>query len=232
MRKFRDAPLTAFSDVPPHYHEGARPTWHQRRRHRAVFALLHGLTGDVLDFGCGYGDLTYAMSSEHRATGIDVNPRRIEFARHEYASVDFRVFDGATVPFPEGSFDIVTSIVVIDFVPDAADHLQMIRHLLRDGGHLILGWQNHFVVRNWFRARLGRGPAPSEVQNRSMAEVRSLLAEAGFTVEAESYFYDPPLSHRRTVGDVIIGGVQQCLSALSVSAAADYLLVRAKKGPA
>src|SRR6516225_1860816 len=94
-----------FPGVPANYRKGARPTWHQRRRHRAVLRLLQGVSGKVLDFGCGYGDLAYAIAQTHSVEGVDVDPDRVAFAAHEYAPIPFSRCDPAKLPFPDQSFD-------------------------------------------------------------------------------------------------------------------------------
>jgi 2-polyprenyl-3-methyl-5-hydroxy-6-metoxy-1,4-benzoquinol methylase len=72
--------------APANYRKGAAMTWHQRRRHRAVLGLLRQLSGSVLDYGCGYGDLAFAMSQTHVVVGVDADSGRIDFARQEYPS--------------------------------------------------------------------------------------------------------------------------------------------------
>src|SRR5262245_56199505 len=104
--------------VPANYSEGARLTWHQRRRHRAVLSLLHRVSGNVLDYGCGYGELTHAMSRTHEVVGCDVDPERVAFAKREYAPVEFAACSTQNAPFDDRSFDVVVSTVVIHFVPD------------------------------------------------------------------------------------------------------------------
>src|SRR5262249_29251413 len=83
--------LLADPATPSNFFKGARPTWHQRRRHRAVLDMLLGLEGEVLDFGCGYGDLTAAIARTHPVQGVDVDPERIAFAAREYSPLQFSV---------------------------------------------------------------------------------------------------------------------------------------------
>src|SRR5262245_34773268 len=101
--------------VPANYRKGAPHNWHQRRRHRAILRMLRRLHGDVPDYGCGYGDLTYAISRTHRVRGVDLDPERVAFARCEYAPLEFQVCAPDDAPFPDASFDVVASIVVVNF---------------------------------------------------------------------------------------------------------------------
>lgn len=215
--------------VPENFNKGARPTWHQLRRRRAILAMLQNLSGEVLDYGCGYGDLTYAISATHTVRGVDVDADRVAFARHEYQPLQFDVCPPDGAPFPDNSFDIVTSVVVLNFIDDAKQYLTTIHRMLRPGGHLIIACKNVPAVRNWFRGLLGRGPAPSKIWTRTRAEVLSLLADAGFGISRESYFYDVPFDGWKNPSDVFFGGVEQALSLLQVRSAAGYFVVLCRK---
>jgi SAM-dependent methyltransferase len=217
------------ASVPDNYRKGARPTWHQRRRHRAVLSLLAPLPGRVLDYGCGYGDLTWAMSRTHAACGVDLDPARVAFAQSEYAPLEFRVCEADDAPYPDESFDVIASVVVLNFIADAAAHLRSVRRMLRPAGRLILAYQNLFVVRNWVRRLVGRGPVPSELWMRSRGEVLGLVQSGGFQVVGESHFYDPPSDAWRRPGDLLVGSILQICSLLQVRATADYLILVAEK---
>jgi SAM-dependent methyltransferase len=220
------------SAVPGNFFKNARKTWHQRRRHRAVLRMLERLQGRVLDYGCGFGDLTFAMSQTHPTCGTDIDSERVAFARNEYAPLEFQVCDAADAPYPDASFDIVASVVVLNFIPNAQAHLRSIQRLLRPGGRLILVYQNVFYVRTWIRWCLGRGPVPSELWMRPPRDVLALLESEGFRVLRESHFYDPPFEGWIRPSDVLVGAIKQFLSFLQIRGTADYLVVLAEKtGP-
>lgn len=227
-----DSPTDAeddFSDVPANFRKGAKFTWHQYRRHRAVLGLLRGLKGNVLDYGCGYGDQSYAVSKTHEVCGTDLDPRRVAFANREYAPIEFKVCTPKGAPYPDESFDNVMSIVVLNFIADAPPYIQEIRRLLRPGGHLIIACQNCFRVQSALRRLSGRGPLPPSPTRRSRREVRDLLESQGFSVRAESHFYDPPFDSWKNAGDFLIGSIEQVLSLFAVREAAGYFLMLAQK---
>jgi ubiquinone/menaquinone biosynthesis C-methylase UbiE len=227
-----DAPAgqgAAWSDVPCCYRKGNRATWHQRRRRRAVLKMLRRLRGRVLDYGCGYGDLTFAMSRTHSVQGVDVDATRVAFAAGEYAPISFACCQPDRLPFGDGAFDIVTSIAVIHFTPEPRVYLQEARRVLRKDGHLLIACGNTPVLRNAVRHVLGRGQVTSRVWAWSKPDFRALLHEQGFVVEAESYFYDPPFEGWKNWGDVVLGSVHQVLSLLRVRATANYYLFIARK---
>ena len=214
--------------VPAYYRKGERQNWHQQGRHAAVLTMLKGLSGRVLDYGCGYGDLAFAMSREHEVCGVDLDPERVAFAQQEYEPIEFQHCSVENAPYDDASFEIVTSIVVINFIADASGHLRSIRRLLKPGGHLLLACRNVEAVRDTMRKLIGRGPAPRKVFVRPREEMRLLLRDNGFAILKESWFYDPPFLGWKNAGDYLVGSMEQLLSLAGVSATAGYFLMLAK----
>jgi SAM-dependent methyltransferase len=217
------------SAIPPNFHKGASRTWHQRRRHKAVLKMLAGLRGEVLDYGCGYGDLTEAIARTHLVQGVDVDPERVAFAAREYAPLRFSVCGPRRLDFADGSFDIVTSVAVIHFAPDPAEHLREVRRVLRDGGSLLLVCSNVQKVYNFYRSLLGRGPFRPPMWIAPEDEIRELVRQAGFEVTATGFFYDPPFEGWKSLGDVCLGLTHQVLSLLRVRATSSYFILLARK---
>lgn len=218
-------------NVPAHYRKNARPTRHQRRRHRAVLRMLEGVPGEVLDYGCGYGDLTYAISRTRPVQGVDVDPERVAFAAREYPGLRFSCCDANRLDFPDQSFDLVTSVAVIHFVPDPADHVREARRVLRDNGHLLMVCSNVLYLRNATRKLFGRPTPATPMWIRSEAEVSDLLRREGFAIEARSFFYDPPFEGWKNLGDMALGLMQQLLALFRVRKTCNYFLLLAKKVP-
>jgi SAM-dependent methyltransferase len=98
----------------------------------------------LLDVGCGSGYFAREMArGGARVTGIDISGRMIEHARRHEADeplgIDYVVGDagalGAT--FAPGSFDVVTSCMAIQDMPDIPGVLRGVREVLRPGGRFI-----------------------------------------------------------------------------------------------
>jgi ubiquinone/menaquinone biosynthesis C-methylase UbiE len=210
------------SVVPENYRKGARLSLHQKRRHRAVLSLLKGVSGRVLDYGCGYGDLTHAISRTHEVVGCDVDPNRVAFAQREYAAIEYRVCGADCVPYADHSFEIIVSAVVIHFVPDPDAYLQEVKRVLRPGGHLLIVCRNQAVVRNGIRRMLGKGPEPSTLWLPSQVEMKEFLAARGFEFHDSTYFYDPPFNGWKNPGDWVIGSIEQLFSMFGIQAPAGY----------
>jgi len=212
----------AVEAVPSHYRSGARLSWHQRRRHRAVLSLLKGVRGTALDYGCGYGDLTHAISRSHRVVGCDVDPERVAFARSEYGSLEFDTCTSDRTPYAQHSFDIVVSAVVIHFVADPVAYIDEIKRIVRPGGRLLIVCRNHAIVRNTFRRFLGREREPTKLWILSQPDMKAFLSGRGFEVERSTYFYDPPFGGWKNIGDWAVGSIEQLLSMTFIRAPAGY----------
>jgi SAM-dependent methyltransferase len=116
---------------------------------RALGELLRGagvgsLAGmRVLDFGCGtgrlLGDLVGLGADPELLTGVDLSAERVAVAQRRHPGIRFLEVAGDALPFADGSFDLVTEIVVFSSIhsatlrQSAADELL---RALRVGGHV------------------------------------------------------------------------------------------------
>lgn len=93
----------------------------------------------VLDVGCGGGFLAEEFARDgYRVTGIDPAGASIEAARRHAArnrlNVDYRGGRGEALPFPDGSFDIVTCCDVLEHVEEPGLVIREVSRVLKDGG--------------------------------------------------------------------------------------------------
>jgi SAM-dependent methyltransferase len=101
----------------------------------------------VLDLGCGAGTdlLIAAQMTGHagRVIGVDMTPAMLARARESAGvlgleNVELHEALIESLPFEDGSVDVVISNGVIDLVPDKAAVLDEIDRVLRPGGRLQL----------------------------------------------------------------------------------------------
>lgn len=92
----------------------------------------------VLDIGCGTGLFTdkYTKACSGNAVGLDLSRRMIERARARCPDGDFTVATGEHIPFADGSFDAVASLLVFSYLREPAVMLNEACRVLRPGGSI------------------------------------------------------------------------------------------------
>jgi len=102
----------------------------------------------VLDVGCGTGDLTL-LAKEHAGStgqvcGIDAASEMIELARRkaarQKADIDFRVGVVERLPYPDDSFDVVLSSLMMHHLPADLKPIALaeVRRVLKLNGRLVI----------------------------------------------------------------------------------------------
>ena len=92
-----------------------------------------------LDVGCGTGIFTELISDTCApASVIAVDPSESQIARARKrvarTKAEFRLADAQELPFPDESFDVVASALVMNFVPDKTRAMSEMRRVARPGG--------------------------------------------------------------------------------------------------
>jgi ubiquinone/menaquinone biosynthesis C-methylase UbiE len=92
-----------------------------------------------LDVGCGTGILAHTvleLCSPAAVVGIDSAAQQVAQASRGPAAgrASFEVGDACALPFPDASFDIVASALVLNFVPERRRALAEMRRVARSGG--------------------------------------------------------------------------------------------------
>jgi SAM-dependent methyltransferase len=91
----------------------------------------------VLDLGCGTGDSVdffRAADPSVQWTGVDIADSR-EALQRSRTDARFEVFDGESLPFGDGAFDLVYCKQVLEHVRRPAPLLAEVTRVLADGGH-------------------------------------------------------------------------------------------------
>lgn len=120
----------------------------------------------LLDVGCGSGYLARELARRGaHVVGVDISRRMIEHARHHEAvaplGVEYDVGDAAALAtrFAAESFDLATSCVALQDMPDVPSVLGGVRSLLRPGGRFVASITHpcsDTPYRAWERDEAGR----------------------------------------------------------------------------
>lgn len=129
----------------------------------------HVKEGDrVLDIGCGNGKLFGFLVGKNKKfsyVGLDVSEKLIKIAQDFYPEtessnksevrppeIEFKVFDGIDITYPENSFDVVYCLATLPHLPGSqlqVKFLENIRSSAKPGARLILTcwnlWQSKFI---------------------------------------------------------------------------------------
>ncbi len=117
-----------------------------------VINHYHPIDGaDVFSSGCGSAGDLQVMHEKGAASvsGIEVEEKLAELARTRLrdagvASFDISTYPGRELPYRDASFDIITSIHVVEHVGHVRAYLSELLRVLKPGGILFLDCPNRF----------------------------------------------------------------------------------------
>lgn len=123
-------------------------------RWAAVFAEYARKTAEhcprarrILDLGCGNGHSTLKLMEAipcERVTGVDISEHSLKLGRENLPldRVELVQADVHRLPFPDGSFDLVTSHAMVEHLVDADKALEEMDRVLAPGGTLVISAPN------------------------------------------------------------------------------------------
>jgi SAM-dependent methyltransferase len=108
---------------------------------------------DVLDVGCGVGHwaqvLASALPAHTKVIGVDRDPLWVDKATERAATLgishrfQYRLSDAQKLPFPDGSFDLVTCQTVLIHVSDPGAVIAEMARVTRPGGLVLAAEPNN-----------------------------------------------------------------------------------------
>ena len=166
-----------------------------------ILSLVGPVSGrQVLDVGCGDGALSARLAQDGaQVTGLDSNPRVLEAARRRASSSETRPTNvtgsADTLPFPDGSFDVVAAVTVLCFLPDAENVFREMVRVLRPGGRIVIGelgrhslWAVKRRIAGWLGSATWRS-----ARFRTAGDLKASATGAGLEVEVvRGAVYYPP----------------------------------------
>jgi SAM-dependent methyltransferase len=159
--------------------------WWYRGRRRILRAELDRLplapAPRLLDAGCGSGRTLDDLARYGRVSGIDLSTAAIDATRRR-GHTDVHLAPVEEIPFPDGTFDVVTCLDVIEHTRDDRATLAELRRVTRPAGLALVTvpayqalWSSHDVANLHYR----RYDRPA---------LRSAALDAGWDLVSDTYF--------------------------------------------
>jgi len=144
-RNRREA-LSAVTDISANRWENSFTDYAHRLGMKRVFKVLAdewgSLTGRwALDLGCGRGRWSKEYAARGaRVTGVDISPEAISLLADDMPQHHFICQDIAALSFPCESFDVVSSVTVLQHMPQRKQQLalSLASQWVKRGGYLVL----------------------------------------------------------------------------------------------
>ncbi len=174
------------------------PTWNAReaRGERLLMGdrlrreLAETLHGDVLELGTGTGATLDHVEWDRITsfTATDLSARMLDEARNRPGvagrPVRFQQVEATSLPYPDHSFDAVTTSLMLCTVPDPEHTLREMSRVCRPDGEIVL--LEHVTAPNPVLAGLQRLLSPLQERRMGCHLARAtdrLVAEMGFPIE-------------------------------------------------
>jgi SAM-dependent methyltransferase len=144
----------------------------------------------VLDVGCGSGALAGRLAEVtggQRVAAVDPSEPFVEACRRRVPDADVRVASAESLPFDDGSFDLVLSQLVVNFMSDAPAGVSEMARVVKPGGAVAsCVWDYADGMRMlrafWDSARAADPGAPDEgafMRHATPGELEELWTSAG-----------------------------------------------------
>src|SRR5690606_7777112 len=148
---------------------------------------------DLIDVGCGIGNYHPLLKGRfRRLVGVDVSFASISKAKENNPEIEYQVYDGLTLPYPDRSFDIAYAICVVHHVPVSVwpNFFSELYRILKPAGHALIFEHNPY---NPLTLRVvSRCPFDADAVLVKPGEARRLLTGAGFARVSSRTFLSFP----------------------------------------
>ncbi len=123
------------------YKHEANHWWFKGRR-KLLDAIIKNLPQKkslrILDSGCCTGYNLYLLSKYGKVSGVDTEKKAVAYCKKRGFKQIRLLKNGLKLPFKDHSFDLVTSLDVIEHVSEDEEYLKELYRVLAPGGYIIL----------------------------------------------------------------------------------------------
>ena len=147
----------------------------------------------VLDVGCGIGALHSLLKTQcGELHGADISAACIDQARAANPDVSYSAYEGLSLPYPDGWFDMAVAICVMHHVPPAdwTAFAAELKRVVRPGGLVCIIEHNPFNPAT--RLSVMRCPFDEDAVLLTRSRTRDVLTKAGLDWLGGRYFVFAP----------------------------------------
>ncbi len=158
------------------------------RRYYAALVRKYAPTGgrDLLEIGCGLGDLLSLLQDDFACVGVDVLDRSLtESATNAPRAKVLRRSGDDLASFDDGQFDVIVSLHTVEHLADPRRALHEARRISRPGALLLFATPNPvYSMRRYKDAATDAiGMDPTHINVHPPEQWRRWVEEAGYTVQ-------------------------------------------------
>jgi len=172
---------------------------------RIMFSFLPKPEGQILDIGCGVGNITKKIQSlGFSVNGVDFSEEAIKKAMTRIPAKCWDLDKG--IPFNNNSFDIVWAGDVIEHVFDPIGLLEEINRVLKKDGHLFLSVPNDFNIYKRINVIFSGKSIQSNLYRRrkqckhhtyfSLELLEYMLSQNNFLIDSFYAIWKMPMLHK------------------------------------
>lgn len=125
------------------YFELERTNWWFKVRRNLIFLLFEKYDfkprqTKIFDFGCGSGFLIGELQRRgYDVSGADTSAEAIDYGKRQGIK-NLKIHQGNRIDFPDGQFDLVLALDVLEHIKTDAQIIQEIERILKPGGWAII----------------------------------------------------------------------------------------------
>ena len=150
-----------------------------------------------LDVGCSSGILVkfistcFAEEIQNKSLityGLDINEKLVEYASKKNIYSIFKVASAEKMPFPDNSFDLISSNHIIEHIPNPEKLISEVSRMLNKGGKFFLSCPNSASLVSWLKKESWHSHPSSFPEHLSLldfANLRSFLKKHNLSIEKE-----------------------------------------------
>lgn len=138
----------------------------------------------VLDAGCGEGESLIRLDGllPERTAGVDIDAAAVEYTSERIPTADISQHSVESLPFEDGSFDLVLCLEVLEHIPEPAGALRELARVAA-GGELVISVPHEpwFRLGSLLRGKYvsGLGNHPEHVNHWNHRSLRAFLEASG-----------------------------------------------------